>query len=171
MNNYLTEKVNYKKISKIIILVVCLLMCIAGISIIPDQFKEGTSEGVMNIILIVAFAIPVFIIILSYIDMANARSYAFVFSNNTDTTISFSELRQHLHKSNVEDELQKLIMKGYIKNVIVDLNTQNILLTSENANSAKKIYVTVSCPGCGNSTNLVKGEASMCPYCDRPLMG
>ena len=171
MNNYLTAKVNYKKISNIVILIICILLCISGIAIIPQQFAEGKTQGIINIVLIIIFAIPILKIIHSYVQMAKAREYAFVFSNNTDTTISFSELRQHLHKSNVEDELQKLIMNGYIKNVIVDLNTQNILLTSEKANTAKKIYVSVTCPGCGNSTNLIKGEASKCPYCDRPLLG
>ncbi|MBQ9234527.1 MAG: hypothetical protein IJ167_10920 [Lachnospiraceae bacterium] len=171
MNNYLTTKVTVKSKLNIIILIICSLLCISGITIIPQQFNEGKSEGIINVVLIIVFAIPIILIILSYIKMGIAKKYAYVFANNTDTTITFSELRQHMHKGNVEDELQRLITSGYIKNVIVNLNTQTILLTSEKANQAKKIYVEVSCPGCGNPATIVKGEATKCPYCDRPLLG
>ncbi|MBQ9608496.1 MAG: hypothetical protein IJV15_03520 [Lachnospiraceae bacterium] len=171
MNNYLTTKVTVKSKLNIVILVICSLFVISGSTVIKQQFEESTSQGIISIALTVLFAIPVVKIILSYIKMNVAKKYAYVFANNTDTTITFSELRQHLHKSNVEDELQNLIMKGYIKNVVVDLNTQTILLTSEKATTAKKIYVEVTCKGCGNAITIVKGEATKCPYCDRSLLG
>ena len=171
MNNYLTTKVTVKKASNVILLTIFGILFITGVAILPGQFADSTSQGIMAIVLDVIFLIPIIKICLSYVYMSKARKYAYVFSNNTDTTITFSELRQHLHESNVEDEIQKLIMKGYIKNVVVDLNTNTLLLTSEKANTAKKIYVEVTCQGCGNAATIVKGEATKCPYCDRALMG
>ena len=103
--------------------------------------------------------------------MAIEKKYAYVFSNNTDKTISFTELCKHLHRSNVEDELQKLISKGYLKNIVVDLNTQTVLLKSPKAHQAKKIYVNVQCIGCGSTETIVKGELAKCSYCKRSLMG
>ncbi|MBR7059732.1 MAG: hypothetical protein IKI22_03930 [Neisseriaceae bacterium] len=170
-NDYLIVKPIIKNTWHIFILIICGLFFIAGITIIPQGFAQDIEQGIVNTFLTSLFAIPIVRIVLSYIRMAIAKKYAYVFSNNTDTTISFTELCKHLHRSNVEDELQKLISKGYLKNIVVDLNTQTVLLKSPKAHQAKKIYVNVQCIGCGSTETIVKGELAKCSYCKRSLMG
>lgn len=171
MNNYLTAKVTVNSAANVIKLIVFGILFTAGVSVMPSQFKDSTLQGVVAVILTILLALPIVKVIFIYYYMSLAKKYAYVFANNTDTTITFSELRDHLNRSNVEDELQKLITKKYIKNVIVEMNTQTVVLTSENAMQANKIYVEVTCPGCGNAITIVKGEAAKCPYCDRALLG
>lgn len=171
MNNYLTTKSAIKSKISIAILVFCGLMVVAGICIIPQQFKVSTKDGLMNLVLIVAFSLPIVFIVLSFMKMNTAKKYAYIFSNNTDTTITFKELSKRIHKDNVDLELQKLVSKGYLKNIIVDLETDTVLLTAENANKAKKIYIKVKCKSCGNNATIVKGEKTKCPFCHRILMG
>ena len=58
MNNYLTTKVTVKKASNVILLTIFGILFITGVAILPGQFADSTSQGIMAIVLDVILLKP-----------------------------------------------------------------------------------------------------------------
>ena len=54
-------------------------------------------------------------------------------------------------------KLEKMIAKGYIRNIQIDREENCILITAPNRRVNEKIYITVTCPSCGAMNQIIKG--------------
>ena len=66
-------------------------------------------------------------------------------------------------------KLEKMIAKGYIRNIQIDREENYILITAPNRRVNEKIYITVTCPSCGAKNQVIKGRLSNCEYCGQRL--
>ena len=69
----------------------------------------------------------------------------------------------------IETPLEKMIAKGYIRNIQIDREENYILITAPNRRVNEKIYITVTCPSCGAKNQIIKGRLCNCEYCGQRL--
>ncbi|MDL2310752.1 hypothetical protein LJC13_02095 [Peptostreptococcaceae bacterium OttesenSCG-928-C18] len=81
-------------------------------------------------------------------------------------------------ESQVKDELQKLIGKGYLLNSHIDMK-MNTLVMKDNLDSEKtkdntvikNVTVEVFCKSCGGVNEVLKGKSGECEYCGSKIKG
>ncbi len=56
-------------------------------------------------------------------------------------------------------KLEKMIAKGYIRNIQIDREENYILITAPNRRVNEKIYITVTCPSCG-ANQIIKAACA-----------
>ena len=93
-----------------------------------------------------------------------AREIACWFESYAQTTLSFEKFETEMGKDAVR-RLEKMIAKGYIRNIQIDREENYILITAPNRRVNEKIYITVTCPSCGAKNQIIKGRLCNCDNC------
>ena len=97
-----------------------------------------------------------------------AREIACWFESYAQSTLSFEKFETEMGKDAVR-KLEKMIAKGYIRNIQIDREENYILITAPNRRVNEKIYITVTCPSCGAKNQIIKGRLCNCEYCGQRL--
>lgn len=97
-----------------------------------------------------------------------AREIACWFESYAQSTLSFEKFETEMGKDAVR-KLEKMIAKGYIRNIQIDREENYILITAPNRRVNEKIYITVTCPSCGAKNQIIKGRLCNCEYCEQRL--
>ena len=90
------------------------------------------------------------------------------FESYAQSTLSFEKFETEMGKDAVR-KLEKMIAKGYIRNIQIDREENYILITAPNRRVNEKIYITVTCPSCGAKNQIIKGRLCNCEYCGQRL--
>lgn len=72
----------------------------------------------------------------------------------------------------VKDDINTMINKKLFKNAYLDIKTNELIVSKQNATTPQnnvQTIATVLCPGCGASNSKQKGLMSSCEYCGSPL--
>ena len=172
MNDFLTEK-NKKTVVlgklKWVLCVFCILFTLGAIGASEKYIGEGRwGMAATEIILGLLFLYPTFREIQKALKKKKAREIACWFESYAQSTLSFEKFETEMGKDAVR-KLEKMIAKGYIRNIQIDREENYILITAPNRRVNEKSYITVTCPSCGAKNQIIKGRLCNCEYCGRRL--
>ena len=159
MNDFLTEKNKKTGVLgklKWVLCGFCILFTLGAIGAAEKYIGEGRwGMAATEIILGLLFLYP-------------TREIACWFESYAQSTLSFEKFETEMGKDAVR-KLEKMIAKGYIRNIQIDREENYILITAPNRRVNEKIYITVTCPSCGAKNQIIKGRLCNCEYCGQRL--
>jgi len=108
--------------------------------------------------------------------MKRVRQYLEIISEQEETPLQSLAAATEKSIDYVKKDLQFMLNKKLIKNVVIDLEKSVILVQhkASNENSSSDIYAektTVICSGCGAKNIVLKGKTGECEFCGSPLKG
>ena len=176
MSDFLTEKNKKTGILGKLKWVLCgffILFSLGAIGASEKYIREGRwGMAATEIILGLLFLYPTFREIQKTLKKKKAGEIACWFESYAQNTVSFEKLEQELGKGAVK-KLEKFIAGGYIRNIQIDREGNYIMITAPNRRVNEKIYITVTCPSCGDTicvTEDMLDEGSVnCPNCGELL--
>ena len=145
MNDFLTEK-NKKTGAlgklKWVLCVFCILFTLGAIGASEKYIGEGRwGMAATEIILGLLFLYPTFREIQKTLKKKKAREIACWFESYAQSTLSFEKFETEMGKDAVR-KLEKMIAKGYIRNIQIDREENCILITAPNRRVNEKIYIS-----------------------------
>ena len=172
MNDFLTEKNKKTGVLgklKWVLCGFCILFTLGAIGAAEKYIGEGRwGMAATEIILGLLFLYPTFREIQKALKKKKAREIACWFESYAQSTLSFEKFETEMGKDAVR-KLEKMIAKGYIRNIQIDREEKYILITAPNRRVNEKIYITVTCPSCGAKNQIIKGRLCNCEYCGQRL--
>ena len=172
MNDFLTEKNKKTGVLgklKWVLCGFCILFTLGAIGAAEKYIGEGRwGMAATEIILGLLFLYPTFREIQKALKKKKAREIACWFESYAQSTLSFEKFETEMGKDAVR-KLEKMIAKGYIRNIQIDREENYILITAPNRRVNEKIYITVTCPSCGAKNQIIKGRLCNCEYCGQRL--
>ena len=165
MNDFLTEKNKKTGVLgklKWVLCGFCILFTLGAIGAAEKYIGEGRwGMAATEIILGLLFLYPTFREIQKALKKKKAREIACWFESYAQSTLSFEKFETEMGKDAVR-KLEKMIAKGYIRNIQIDREENCILITAPNRRVNEKIYITVTCPSCGAT---ISKDVLFCPNC------
>ena len=141
----------------VLLVPVCALFLIGTIGLLID----GESAAYAGAIVFVITFVPCAKIIANIMQRSQAQTYAKCFENHGSHMISTNELSSLTGKRNSLEQVRKLLMKGYLQGISIDIESGTIALREATVGEKSS---PVKCPFCGAS--LQKNHAqSCCAYC------
>ena len=172
MNDFLTEKNKKTGVLgklKWVLCGFCILFTLGAIGAAEKYIGEGRwGMAATEIILGLLFLYPTFREIQKALKKKKAREIACWFESYAQSTLSFEKFETEMGKDAVR-KLEKMIAKGYIRNIQIDREENYILITAPNRRVNEKIYITVTWPSCGAKNQIIKGRLCNCEYCGQRL--
>ena len=172
MNDFLTEKNKKTGVLgklKWVLCGFCILFTLGAIGAAEKYIGEGRwGMAATEIILGLLFLYPTFREIQKALKKKKAREIACWFESYAQSTLSFEKFETEMGKDAVR-KFEKMIAKGYIRNIQIDREENYILITAPNRRVNEKIYITVTCSSCGAKNQVIKGRLSNCEYCGQRL--
>ena len=172
MNDFLTKKNKKTGVLgklKWVLCGFCILFTLGAIGAAEKYIGEGRwGMAATEIILGLLFLYPTFREIQKALKKKKAREIACWFESYAQSTLSFEKFETEMGKDAVR-KLEKMIAKGYIRNIQIDREENYILITAPNRRVNEKIYITVTCPSCGAKNQIIKGRLCNCEYCEQRL--
>ena len=176
MSDFLTEKNKKTGILGKLKWVLCgffILFSLGAIGASEKYIGEGRwGMAATEIILGLLLLYPTFREIQKALKKKKAGEIACWFESYAQNTVSFEKFEQELGKGAVK-KLEKFIAGGYIRNIQIDREGNYIMITAPNRRVNEKIYITVTCPSCGDTicvTEDMLDEGSVnCPNCGELL--
>ena len=146
MNDFLTEKNKKTGVLgklKWVLCGFCILFTLGAIGAAEKYIGEGCwGMAATEIILGLLFLYPTFREIQKALKKKKAREIACWFESYAQSTLSFEKFETEMGKDAVR-KLEKMIAKGYIRNIQIDREENYILITAPNRRVNEKIYITV----------------------------
>ena len=172
MNDFLTEKNKKTGVLgklKWVLCGFCILFTLGAIGAAEKYIGERRwGMAATEIILGLLFLYPTFREIQKALKKKKAREIACWFESYAQSTLSFEKFETEMGKDAVR-KLEKMIAKGYIRNIQIDREENYILITAPNRRVNEMIYITVTCPSCGAKNQIIKGRLCNCEYCGQRL--
>ena len=184
MEAFLGKKSHRNLVVDCIILALCIMFILAGISVTLTDIKAHDDGLWADFFLLALFLWPTLNISIKRYKGGRAKKYAFIISQNQDSVMNLSEIRQGLSVSTgkvvpesvIEKEITSYLAKGYLSGVSYDVAGRNIIIQIVR-NTAPMGGRVVVCPNCGTSNTLINGDVYYagqllkCQACGTPLRG
>ena len=166
MNEFLTEKAQKKRIWEIPVAVVCILFAAAGISVLCGDIQSGNGfrDFAIDIVMTLLFMWPVFRIVSVHHLKREANRFASCFQNGTEQEIPFSRLDQYMNRRSSIRILKKLVEKGFLQHIRLDLKNGAVVLEKE---GETLLFADRKCPGCGAALPAALGHTVRCEFCGK----
>ena len=91
-----------------------------------------------------------------------------ILSPVSDTPISVISREWRLSSEKTEKQLKKMIQKGHLKSVRLDMQEHQVVPLYKPIVKAP-VMVEVECENCGAANTMEKGQTGRCVYCDSVL--
>lgn len=172
MNSYLTAKNKRGNAGNIAILLGMGFLTGICASVALDFFLNGNNgTGMAGLVLTALSLWPVLCALKRILRKRWARQFANCFMGLYDERLTFSKLQSLLPMRNLVQKLQRLIEKGYLQNVRLDLAANGVVLSAPNRHVEENRYIEMECPSCGAKNTVLRGRIGRCAFCDQPLLG
>lgn len=157
-----------------------LLMAIVLIANIADGKPSNYSVGYDAFMYLLFFSISGFLICMGITAkrrLKRLKQYSGLISHSNITSLQRIAASTNQSIDFVTNDLQKMIDRQYLKNVIIDIGLGEIVFipkttmqgSMNNPNVISTKTKNIKCPGCGANNTVLTGQNGVCEYCGSPI--
>lgn len=169
--SYLTKKATKGFGGKIAGSAACLILAAAAVSVAADYAAQG-DWGLMavDLALLILSLWPVARTVRHIIRRRRALALAAAFEQEKDTIVTVSRIERALPMPGLKSKMRDLLHADYLRDVYLDWEKDEIILTSPHLAVAGNAVVSVKCPHCGGPNQLIRGRVNRCCFCGSTLI-